>query len=433
MSLTEQNILKSRSGVYKDNAENRRLRRVGRQYGDAPKAEEYKVYIDKYANEFSDLKGKYENYAKLTLRSQRRLQNQVFTPAYRDAEKAGNMGARGKIYTLMEKAFKHLVKEEEKFAERNSKHNLLGLNTETTSMEEFKDKPERVEFRKKIISDYVNRASKQGSEPVAVFMSGGAGSGKSTVMKLLKAQDKFYGGVLSVDSDEIKMKPFFDDFSFYDAQEEGSAARRLHEESSIVADGIIAGVKEKGADFLQDGTLKTYENAKEGILDAKKKGYKTRIIGVTIPVEEAIRRAEERRKRTGRNVPKEIVIKTHTGSTATFLQLIEDGIVDDMVLWDNSGEKPILIYDSKQNPPIIDEKLFNEYKAKKDFVMAKENIEKSYNFGASEFNREAKRLAQERLKQGLPVSVDIPNDADAKDLAMLNAFDKWLRDGQPVE
>ena len=68
-----------------------------------------------------------------------------------------------------------------------------------------------------------------------------------------------------------------------------------------------------------------------------------------------------------------------------------------------------------------------------DYIAEKENIEKSYNFGASEFNREAKRLAQERLKQGLPVSVDIPNDADAEDLAMLNAFDKWLRDGQPVE
>ena len=63
----------------------------------------------------------------------------------------------------------------------------------------------------------------------------------------------------------------------------------------------------------------------------------------------------------------------------------------------------------------------------------KENIEKSYNFGASEFNREMKRLAQKQLKQGLPVTVDIPNDADAEDLAMLNAFDKWLRDGQPVE
>ena len=55
--------------------------------------------------------------------------------------------------------------------------------------------------------------------------------------------------------------------------------------------------------------------------------------------------------------------------------------------------------------------------------MTKENIEKSYNFGASEFNREAKRITQERLAKGLPVSLYIPNDADAEDLAMLNAFD----------
>ena len=65
--------------------------------------------------------------------------------------------------------------------------------------------------------------------------------------------------------------------------------------------------------------------------------------------------------------------------------------------------------------------------------MAKENIEKSYNFGASEFNRKMKRITQERLAKGLPVSLDIPNDADAEDFAMLMAFDAWCRDGQPVE
>lgn len=36
------------------------------------------------------------------------------------------------------------------------------------------------------------------------------------------------------------------------------------------------------------------------------------------------------------------------------------------------------------------------------------NIEKAYDFGASEFNREMKRIAQDRLKRGLPVSFDIP-------------------------
>ena len=65
--------------------------------------------------------------------------------------------------------------------------------------------------------------------------------------------------------------------------------------------------------------------------------------------------------------------------------------------------------------------------------MAKENIERSYNFGASEFNREMKRITQERLAKGLPVSVYIPNDADAEDLQMLRAFDEWMRDGQPVK
>ena len=66
--------------------------------------------------------------------------------------------------------------------------------------------------------------------------------------------------------------------------------------------------------------------------------------------------------------------------------------------------------------------------------MTKENnIEKAYDFGASEFNREMKRIAQDRLKQGLPVSLDIPNDATPEELEELKAFDAWTRDGQPVE
>ena len=60
--------------------------------------------------------------------------------------------------------------------------------------------------------------------------------------------------------------------------------------------------------------------------------------------------------------------------------------------------------------------------------MTKENnIEKAYDFGASEFNREMKRIAQDRLKQGLPVSLDIPNDATPEELEELKAFDAWTR------
>ena len=63
----------------------------------------------------------------------------------------------------------------------------------------------------------------------------------------------------------------------------------------------------------------------------------------------------------------------------------------------------------------------------------KNNIEKSYDFGKSEYERNMKRLWQKQVAQGLPVSVDVPNDADAEDLARSRAFLHWLNDGEPVD
>ncbi len=63
----------------------------------------------------------------------------------------------------------------------------------------------------------------------------------------------------------------------------------------------------------------------------------------------------------------------------------------------------------------------------------KNNIEKSYDFGKSEYERNMKRIWQERVAKGLPVSVDVPNDADAEDLARSRAFLHWLNDGEPVD
>ena len=325
--------------------------------------------------------------------------------------------------------------ETKKFQKRNERHKLKGLTSDSTSMVEFAGDPKRELLRKSIVQHYLNRGSRQGAEPVAVFMSGGAGSGKSTVTRKLEKEDGFYQRAVTIDSDEIKKESFKEDFEFYNAQKKNSAAARLHEESSIVADEVLSQFMNNGFDYIKDGTLKTYENAKRDILAAKAKGYKVRIVGVTIPIEEAIHRAKLRAERTGREVSQENIVKTHVGSTATYLQFIEDGIVDDMTLWDNSEkDNPRLIYDSKRVPPVINEKLFDRYKEKRNFVMTKyNNIEKAYDFGAFEFNREMKRIAQDRLKRGLPVSFDIPSDATLEDLEEIKAFEAWVMDGQPVE
>lgn len=62
-----------------------------------------------------------------------------------------------------------------------------------------------------------------------------------------------------------------------------------------------------------------------------------------------------------------------------------------------------------------------------------DKIEKSYNFDSSEFNSSMKIIWQEKVKKGLPVSIDIPNDADKEDLKLLSAFRDWLDDGQPID
>ena len=61
------------------------------------------------------------------------------------------------------------------------------------------------------------------------------------------------------------------------------------------------------------------------------------------------------------------------------------------------------------------------------------NIEKAYDFGASEFNRKMKRITQDRLKRGLPVSFDIPSDATLEDMEEIKAFEAWVMNGQSVE
>lgn len=61
------------------------------------------------------------------------------------------------------------------------------------------------------------------------------------------------------------------------------------------------------------------------------------------------------------------------------------------------------------------------------------NIEKSYDFEKSKYHRNMKRIWQERVAKGLSVSVDVPNDADAEDLARSKAFRDWLDDGEPVD
>ena len=320
---------------------------------------------------------------------------------------------------------------------REQKYKQNGWDYNTPSTVEYANDPQRKRLHRRTVAEYIKRSSRQGETPRAVFTLGGSGAGKSTVLRMLGEQDPSFNKITVVDSDDIKTKTFKEDFDAYNKQKKDSAAGRLHEESSKLADDIVDGILSVDNDYLKDGTMKTYASAAAEIEKAKKKGYRTDVVGVTIPVEEAIRRAMARAERTGRRVNPDVIIKAHVGSTDTFLKLIETGLADSLKLYDNSGSSPILIYNSEDKSPIKNVKLFEEFKNKRNFTMAKKednNIEKSYTLNIYESDKEFKRKYQAASpEQQAKMGYDVPHHADMEDIRLTEMANEWLRDGQPVD
>lgn len=489
-SLLDIHILKSRTrqGVYADNAENRRLHRVGQPYKTRAQAEreEWMLQENRKRAELTRIKDSSKKFLNnlrgVSVRpsgestangasvyytvsangreAKVRFSDHSVTNIYRIKEEI-HFNKRNPLDTLNEIYYKlgfdgyfYGYRKEKRFGqmykvygfmkgekpevyleEKNKKYKKRGLDYGTDSLKEYANDKHRQQFNDDIVASYVTMSSRHDVEkPIAVFTGGGSGSGKSTILENLRQSDNFYNKVAVVDSDDIKTKAYYSDFLAYNTQLENSAARRLHDESSDVAKRAVKAIQNAGNDYVKDGTLANYEKVKAQILDAKSKGYETRIVHVTIPVEEAIKRAQERAKKTGREVPTEVIVNSHINSTNTFIKLLNDGIVDDVKLYDNAGKSPKLIFDSTKKPAILDREKFTQFLNKKDFVMT-EKIEKSVrNFVPHESDKEFKRRFQaaspeERKGWGY----DFTKDADWDEIEYVRQADEWLRDGQPVD
>jgi predicted ABC-type ATPase len=490
-SLLDIHILKSRTrqGVYADNAENRRLHRVGQPYKTRAQAEreEWMLQENRKRAELTRIKDSSKKFLNnlrgVSIRpsgestangasvyytvsangreAKVRFSDHSVTSAHRVMDEIHfnrhnplqtineiyyTLGFKGVFYgyrkvtehgqTFKRWGFYRGEKPDEYLKEKNAKYKEKGLDYDTFSLDEYANDENRQQFNSEIVASYVAKSSRYNPEkPIAVFTGGGSGSGKSTVLDGLKQKDRFYNKVVVVDSDDIKTEAYYSDFLAYNAQNKDSAASRLHDESSKVATKAVEAIQAAENDYVKDGTLANYDKVKKQILAAKNKGYETRIVHVTIPVEEAIKRAQERAQKTNRKVPLDKIIKTHKGSTETFIRLLNDGIVDDVKLYDNTGKNPELIFDSTKKPAILDKEKFKQFLNKKDFVMT-EKIEKSFrNFVPDESDKEFKRrfqAASPEEREGWGYDL-VDTDDPHEDAMYCMQANKWLRDGQPVD
>lgn len=387
-------IVKSRSGVYKDNPENRRLHRVGQRYGER-----------KIANESnSDTK----------------------------------------------------LPSKETLARWNDRKKSLGDKYKTiSSIEEFRDNKAREVLREKLIQETVEKAVRHFDKPKAVFCLGGAASGKSSSLAALGYDSSRIPCQLN--PDEYQENAFQGDNMFYNWTRSGSGASRLHKETSAMTKEAYKRVLATGGDFVKDGVMGDYDKALADIQAAIDAGYEPEIVGVSLSTKEALKRckaryqrAEEKEKYSGRKVPKDVLENGHSGTATTFARLMIEHPEFKLKLFDNNverGEKPILVYDSTKQPPILDKRKVLQFFKKsvaynkiKDYMEMKNDFAKSildspYNkiVGGKEVTlmNILSKYDHQRSGEKLEFYAEYAEDLGLTEEEAL-AYQNWINDGKPT-
>ncbi len=178
-------------------------------------------------------------------------------------------------------------------------------------------------------------------EPTSLFMAGGPGSGKSSVLDT--GLTEIPPDAVTINPDLIKERiPEYDEM-----KKAGStyAAAGTHEESSDIAKRETRVANSGGYNSVIDGTGDSgADKFMAKINEAKAAGRNVKVVMVDLPTDESVRRAQERGRKSGRVVPEAEIRSQHQNVAKNHLVWRDQ--VDDWEVWDNDvarGQPPILI------------------------------------------------------------------------------------------
>lgn len=197
--------------------------------------------------------------------------------------------------------------------------------------------PKRAQMHKEVVHSILKRAP-QGEPPVAIITAGGSGSGKSSVLK--KEMPEVESSMAKLDAD--KMKEHIPEYVQMTAKNDPTAATFVHEESSDMVKAALKTAIDQKKNFVYDNTFSNIDKAKGLISQLKSNGYEVHLVYVDLPVSEAIKRAEERGKTSGRYVPRDVINKAHEGAISALRSVYK--LPDSTTIYSNSGTSPELLY-----------------------------------------------------------------------------------------
>ena len=202
--------------------------------------------------------------------------------------------------------------------------------------------PARRALHDEIVKAFVQGTGKpQSHTPQVLFMAGGGASGKSTILKSGQVDEPPDAVLLNADAikeclpeyDALRLDP--------DDETAKKAAAAVHEESSALNKRLIRYTQLANSNYVVDGT----GDGKPGsflksVTEAKKKGADVKLVYATIPVEDAVGRAEARFQGKARRwVPPDILYGAHEGAARAFNNDVAP------------SDFPFEIYDTSFQPP----------------------------------------------------------------------------------
>lgn len=139
--------------------------------------------------------------------------------------------------------------------------------------------------------------------PVAVFMAGSPGAGKTEASLSLLADKELEGyRILRVDPDELRPRlPGYD----------GSNSWLLQGAVSILVEKVLDLAYDRDQSFILDGTFSHLEVARRNVLRALKKGRTVQILYVYLDPLSAWKFVQAREAREGRRIPPERFIEQY--------------------------------------------------------------------------------------------------------------------------
>jgi predicted ABC-type ATPase len=201
--------------------------------------------------------------------------------------------------------------------------------------------PEREDLHNAIRASYLRTGQvPTEGKPTAMFLAGGSGAGKSSILGKQTPDGKFEGGqdigapehAVYINPDDIK--EILPETEKMKEADDPRWAALSHEESSDIAARLRKDAEQAHFPMVVDGTGDAAPGKFLGkIQDAEKAGYDTKVIFVDIPTDEAIRRADKRALETGRKISAEQIRTIHKNVTARHKEWRDQ--VDNWEVWAN--------------------------------------------------------------------------------------------------